>query len=210
MKKLMILLSLAACFFFLNSCTSEISLTLNKNGSVSVGYYGAAGKGFMGLLKNSAGAKNDDVMFDAKAITKELEKSGFKDVNVICKNKNDISVQMTDTQKKSEYFTSGLVKVTNNKLKITLSPAGLKKFYESTDSQTAAYLDMLLSPVFNDDSMTETEYLDLVSSFYGKEVSDEIKNTEILLTITNPDGKKSKHTVKMIKLLTLNESLQLE
>lgn len=210
MKKLFFAFSLLI-IFLLTGCTSEISFILNKDGSVTTGFYGAAGKGFTELLKSTTGSKDNNAsLFDAKAISKELEKSGFKKVMVICKNKNDIAIDVTDEKKKSEFFTSGLLTVKNNKLSVNLSGDILKKYYESTDEQSAAYLDMLLSPVFSGDTMTESEYLELVSSFYGKAVADEVKNTSIVIEIKNPDGKTTKHTVKMTKLLTLNESLQLE
>ena len=212
MKKLCLLLG-TALLLFITGCTSSITLTLNKNGSVTAEFSGTPGKGFKELLKasvDSKDAENKEVVFDTKAIKKELEKGGFTDVKASSQTGTDIYIKMTDPSRKSEYFTSGLVNVKKNKLKVVLSPANLKKFYESTDEQTVSYLDMLLSPVFNSDTMSEKEYIELVSSFYGKDVASEIEQSSVSLTIVNPDGKKSTHKIKMSRLLTLNETLQLE
>lgn len=213
MKKIFYVFIMAVSFFVLNSCTTDIFVSLESNGNVYIEFYGEAGANIMELLNEgnqSIKAEEGVIKFDPKVIKDGLTKSGFSNVLVTSQKGNDIFIKMTDKEKKSEYFSSGLLKVENKKIKVLLSPDTLKKFYETSDEETKSYLDMLLSPVFNDDSMTEKEYLETLSSFYGKDVAKEIQDCDISVKIKNPDGKEKKHTIKLTKILTLNESFQLE
>ena len=115
---------------------------------------------------------------------------------------------MTDKDGKSALFTSGVISIENNKLNACLSPKELVAFYNSTDSQTTMFLDMLLSPVLNDELMTEEEYLELLASFYGEDIAQEIKEGIFRITLKNPDGTQTVQSIKFTKLLTLDEVLR--
>ena len=134
--------------------------------------------------------------------------NGFSNVKAVSKTGTDLTVSMTDKNGKSALFTSGVVSVQDGKLSATLSPQNLKKFYDSTDSQTVQFLDMLLSPVFNDEQMSQEEYIEVLASFYGEEIAEEIKTSSFRITLKNADGTKSVQTINFTKLLTLDEVLR--
>ena len=190
-------------------CTSEIELELNKNGSVDVKFNGIAGNAFVALINAGLGTDaSDKVIFNTKDIEYEMAGNGFSNTKAVSNNGTDLSVTMTDKNGKSALFTSGVVSAKDDKLSATLSPQSLKKFYDSADSQTVMFLDMLLSPVFNDEIMTQEEYLEVLASFYGDEIADEIKDSSFRITLKNADGTKTVQTINFAKLLTLNEVIR--
>lgn len=209
MKKICFAFALIAGIF-MTSCTTDITLELNKDGSVSAEFKGAAGEGFAKLIKAATGAKDGQVIFYTNNIEYELSKSGLSDVKAVSKTGVDLKVSMKDKSKKSVFFNSDLIRIENNKLKLKLSPSTLKSYYDESDEQIKMYLDMLLSPVFMDEEISESEYLDFVGSIYGKEVSKELESSLVNIVIKNPDGSSKKHIISMSQLLTLSETILLE
>lgn len=210
MKKKIIFITLALITLLFSGCTTQIDLELKSDGSVVASFSGTTGKGFEKLIRKTQKLKEGQQIFDTKEIKQELTASGLSSVTAVSKTGTDLTLSMVDKKRNSNFFTSGLVTLKNNRLTINLNPSTLVKFYNLSDPQIVLYLDMLLCPVFNEEEMTAEEYEQIVSSFYGKDVAKEIKETQVLLTIKNPDGSKAKHTISLIELLTLNKSLQLE
>lgn len=206
-----ILFAAAVCVFAafsFASCTSEISLEFKKDGTVDVVFNGSAGKAFAAMIRSAAGLSGDassNVIFDTKDIEYEMSSNGFSNVKAVSKTGTDLSVSMTDKNGKSALFSSGVVKVENKKLSAVLTPEKLVDFYSKADSQTVQFMDMLLAPVFNDEKMSEEEYLEVLASFYGEEIAEEMRDADFRITLKNPDGTKLTQTIKITKLLTLDE-----
>lgn len=195
------------------SCTSEISLELKKDGSVDVQFSGVAGTAFATMINSVSGMSGNGsatgtVIFDTKEIEYEMSSNGFSQVKAVSKKGADLTVTMTDKNGKSALFTSGVVSIKDGKLNASLSPQSLVKFYKAADSQTVMFLDMLLAPIFNDEVMTQEEYLEVLASFYGDEIADEMKNSSFRITLKNPDGTKTIQNIGFTKLLTLNEVIR--
>ena len=134
--------------------------------------------------------------------------NGFSNVKAVSKKGSDLTVTMTDKNGKSALFTSGVVSVQDKKLQAALTPQTLVKFYKSADAQTVMFLDMLLAPIFNDEKMTQEEYVELLAAFYGEEIAEEIKNSSFRITLKNSDGSQTIQSIKFTKLLTLDEVLR--
>lgn len=204
-----ILSACAGLALLCTACTSEITLELKKDNSVDVEFSGAAGTAFATLIGAASGMTgSDSVIFDTKEIEYEMGSNGFSKVKAVSKKGSDLTVSMTDKNGKSALFSSGVVSVENGKITASLSPQSLVKFYESADSQTIMFLDMLLAPVFNNEEMSQEEYLEVLASFYGEEIAAEMKASKFKITLKNPDGSQTIQTVPFVKLLTLNEVLR--
>ena len=202
-----------ALMVFCAGCTSEITLELKKDGSVDVEFSGVAGTAFATMINSVSGMSGNgaaagSVIFDTKEIEYEMSSNGFSQVKASSKKGSDLTVTMTDKNGKSALFTSGVVSVKDGKLNASLSPQSLVKFYKAADSQTVMFLDMLLAPIFNDEVMTQEEYLEVLASFYGDEIADEMKNSSFRITLKNPDGTKTIQNIGFTKLLTLNEVIR--
>jgi len=204
-----------------SSCTSELTLELKKDGSVQASFTGLAGQAFAALsglgggvsetgagdAAGDASVAGNSVIFNTAEIEYEMAGNGFSEVKAASKNGSDISVKACDKNAKSVLFTSGIVSVQDGKLMAQLSPQKLMSFYEGADSQTVMFLDMLLSPVFNQEVMSEEEYIETLQAFYGQEIADEIQAAKFKITLINTDGSQTVQNVSLPKLLTLNETL---
>ena len=214
-RTLKLIFAVAALLVLCAGCTSEITLELKKDGSVDVEFLGSAGNAFAALIQSASGMTLSDatsssasVTFDTKEIEYEMGSNGFSKVKAVSKKGTDLTVSMTDKNKKSAMFSSGIVSVENGKLNAQLSPQTLVKFYNSADSQTVQFLDMLLSPIFNDEQMSQEEYLEVIEAFYGEDIAEEMKASKFRITLKNPDGSQTVQTVPFVKLLTLDEVLR--
>ena len=211
-RNLKLIFAAAALFVLFASCTSEITLELKKDGSVEVEFFGTAGNAFATLIKSAVGmsetADSGSVIFDTKEIEYEMGTNGFSNIKAVSKKGTDLTVSMTDKNRKSALFTSGVVSIENGKLSASLSPQNLVKFYKSADSQTVMFLDMLLAPVFNDEKMSQEEYSEVLEAFYGEEIAKEMKDSRFRITLKNPDGTQTVQSIPFIKILTLDEIIR--
>lgn len=194
------------CAVFFAGCTADVKLELKQNGDVDVRFQGSAGAAFTKMIQASTGTGVE--IYDTKEIEKELSKSGFSKVKVTS-NKADITVSMTENTAKSFLFTSGILTKTTTDLSTQINPKTLAAFYTTADEQIAMILDLLLAPVFNDETMSEEEYLETLASFYGDGIASELKESVVKLTLVNAQGKKATQTIPLTKLLCLAESISL-
>lgn len=211
MKKISGLFSLLFVLFLM-SCTASADLSVNSDGSLGVKFDTSFGKGFESLLKNATGAKdNQDVFFaDSREISQDLAKSNFTNINVSSNKENSsLSVTAKAPSGKTPLFESGLVKIVNQKIIVSISPKALQDYYNKSDEQTQMFMDLLMAPVFTGEEMTDTEYILLIGSVYGKSVADELKNSSFKLTLKNPDGTKGEYNLPLVKLLTMDEAVVL-
>ena len=216
MKKNIFTIAALTLIIMLTGCTSEITLELKKDGQVDISFSGSAGTAFATLINAAAGnstaadkSSASSVIFDTKEIEYEMSSNGFTKVKAASKNGSDLTVSMTDKNRKSALFTSGVASVKDGRLTAVLSPQNLVKFYKTADSQTVMFLDMLLAPIFNDEKMSEEEYLEVLASFYGEEIADEMKKSNFRITLKNPDGTQTIKSISFVKLLTLDEVIYL-
>lgn len=210
MKKQNLFFVLIATILFFTSCTTQITLKVNGDGSISTQVYGMLGKEFENLIRTSQNLSEAEPIFDIQMIKNQLDDSGYSNILVNSRNGNDITIKTTDSIRDSIFFNSGIIALKNNRMIINLNRKNLQKFYEMLDEDFSIYLDLLLSPVFADEQMSQDEYVQTVSSFYGKSIANELKKADVNLIILNADGTSAKHKISLVELLTLNKSLQLE
>lgn len=203
-KKNYLKLTLVFLTVFLTSCTTEISLKLNKDNSVSIMLSAGAGEAFTKMLMNTTG---DNGAIDEKQVTYELAKAGFTDVVVKVSGKSDVKISMTDKNCSSYLFKSGMLEAKNGKLFLEITRQTLKDFYDSADEQTLNVLDLFLAPVFNDEEMIEKEYLEMVGTFYGESASKEIGGSMVVINIEDSFGDKSNFVLPLSKILSSENSI---
>ncbi len=208
-------LTLAFCTIFI-SCDSDISLELLPNAdgstSLSVSFSGSCGDAFKEMLLAASGASASGAdgsggleLFDSTEISTQLENAGFSSIAVSAKGVK-LSISMKDAECKTYLFTSGLLEQSAKKLKLHLSQSKLKAFYTSSDEQIQMLLDLFLAPVFNDESMSTSEYLELVGAVYGEAAQKEVTASTIHLSVKNADGTISRKNILLAEVLCGKES----
>lgn len=193
--KIVIFLSLS---IFLFSCDAKVNL-ISDGTTIYVQFNTIAEKGFEKLL-NSLNSENQNYI-DTDEIISSLEKSGYKNVKADLKNNKELSVSLEDFDK--ILLSTQILKMEDGFIKEDFSADTLKKFYNSSDEQILQFLDLLLAPVFNDEKMTTSKYLEIIASFYGQELSDELKESKLIISSQN-STKKTKHTYQLVDLLCGN------
>ena len=189
-SKPLFILSILTLFL---SCTTEVTLTVKADDSVDIHFEGGAGAAFTKMISSAAGA-DSDMLIDEDAVSYELAKAGFSAVKVNQKKGGAVFISMNDKKQKSYIFTSGIVKSEKGKLTAAISRKSLEDFYTSADEQTRMTLDLFLAPVFNDEEMSEAEYLEMVASFYGEGAAKEVGESIVKINLISKDG--SRQTLK--------------
>lgn len=190
----------AVCVFFAG-CTSEITVDVQKSGAVNICVFGEAGDAFARMILSSTGGEENTVL-DSKEIGDELVKSGFTNVDVKSKSSRDLTVKISDEKQSSFLFTSGLLKSEKDSVNLELSRKNLEAFYDSADDQIVQILDLFLAPIFNDEEMSEEEYIETINSVYGKSCGKEIAESKVKITINQWDGKQEVFQIPVSRLLT--------
>ena len=98
---------------------------------------------------------------------------------------------------------------TNNSFSINLSPATLQSFYANADEQIISILDILISPAFYGEEISEEEYIETIASLYGNDVATEMDKSTIFITLKNKNGKVVKKSLPLKTFLTLKQSIKI-
>jgi hypothetical protein len=155
------------------------------------------------LGRNAYGFEIDRTFYNrakSEMLNFETEQSDFFDeLNVKAEQKGGaVLISMSDLKQSSYVFSSGIVKVEKGRLSAAITRKSLEDFYKSADEQTRMTLDLLLAPVFNDEVMSEAEYLEMLASFYGQAAADEVSQSFVKINLISKDASKgaSKQTLR--------------
>ena len=194
--------------FLFFSCSAEIVFEVKKDGNVKISYDGDLSGDFLQFLINQNGKNTEldlgnieNTELDAEVLTESLKNSGFENVQILSGKLKNILITMEDKSQKSVLFYSKLLKMQNGSLSVDFSYENLRNFYENADEQLQSDLDLLLAPVFNDEKMTETEYLETIATFYGEKMASELAESFISLIVVNIDGKQQVQKISIPKIL---------
>ena len=210
-----LIFSVLFCLCF-SSCKVFISLTQNQNGDVKVLFSGIPEEAFVNTIKSfleveSSSVESNNAIIDTKEIKDFLLSSGFFDVEVSNKIGAAVDIKMTIPKDKTFIFDSHLLEEdeANNSFSINLSPATLQTFYANADEQIISILDILISPAFYGEEISEEEYIETIASLYGNDVAAEMNKSEIYITLKNKSGKTLKKSLPLKTLLTLKQSIKI-
>lgn len=194
--------------FLFFSCSAEIVFEVKKDGNVKISYDGDLSGDFLQFLINQNGKNTEldlgnieNAELDVEVLTESLKNSGFENVQILSGKLKNILITMEDKSQKSVLFYSKLLKMQNGSLSVDFSYENLRNFYENADEQLQSDLDLLLAPVFNDEKMTETEYLEIIATFYGEKMASELAESFISLIVINIDGKQQVKKISIPKIL---------
>lgn len=205
MKKISLIIFSLIASLLLSSCTVKVKLILQKDGAVDIDFNGGAGAAFSKMVISAAGGESSADSYNnsvnIEEIITELKLNGFTDVSGKSENISDVKIKMKDKAQKTYLFTSGILRVEKNHLIFNTDRKTLKSFYDSANEQIQMLLDLFLAPVFNDEEMSEDEYVEMLGTFYGAAAAREVKDSRIDFTIINADGTQKAVTYKMSEIM---------
>ena len=196
------------CFSFIAlSCTTEVTLSVQPDDSVQITFEGGAGDAFSKMISSAAGVSsgvNETNVIDTEAVSFELAKAGFSNVKIDQKKNGLVLISMADKKCSSYIFKSGIIKSEKGSLTAAITRKSLEDFYNSADEQTRMTLDLFLAPVFNNETMSEAEYLEMLASFYGKEAANEVAASFIKINLISKDGSRQNIRYPMAQIMCGN------
>ena len=205
---------LISTLFLFASCTTEVTLTLQEDNSLDIHFEGGAGAAFAKMINSAAGVNasaseggvsdNGNLFIDKDSVAYELAKAGFSNVKVNQKKDGTVSILMSDKKQTSYLFTSKIIKVADGRLTSAITRKSLEDFYTAADEQTSMILDLFLAPVFNNEEMSEEEYLEMVGAFYGEAAADEVRNSFVRINLISRDGSKENLRIPLAQLMCGN------
>ena len=126
-----ILILIFLSFIFI-SCTTEVTLAVQPDNSVTIKFDGGAGEAFTKMISSAAGLGGDtENLIDTDSVSFELAKAGFSDVKISQKKGGSVSITMSDKKQSSYIFTSGIAKCEKGKLSSVITRKSLEDFYTS-------------------------------------------------------------------------------
>jgi hypothetical protein len=201
MYKLFLLISFAFSLLFV-SCSAKISGIIHENGSADVSIRAALEPKTAALLQ-SFSANPEAPLIDAASIGTSAEaapgvnSAQFKNINPIT-IEGTIKIDQIDdflltTESSIDTYRFVKYNQTANEgsltinLDLTKGPDIISLF----SPDVTAYLEAIMAPIATGEVLTVSEYLELVTSVYGSNVSAEIKNALVNIDFTVPGTIKS-------------------
>lgn len=189
--------SLVLCIFILSGCKTDVTVLIHDDGSSDITINCGSGKAFSKLILTASGQEDLLNVADIKA---DLENEGFTNVSVKSEGNLEYTIHMTDKNRTSYLFNSGILSVTH----INPSAENLLTFYNSVDEQIQAIFDIFLAPVITGEEMSANQYISLISMIYGKDAGDELKNSYVNVTICDDRNNKNSVSYLMADILCGN------
>ena len=214
-KKILFSLFLIFCSVNFFSCKIFVSFSQMQNDDIAVEFSGIPEEAFIKTIKSFLAnnseevAANNNFIIDTTQIKDFLISSGFLDVQVSNQLGSNVDIKMTVPKDKTFIFDSKLVFSNSSTFGIELSPKTLQAFYANADEQIISILDILLSPAFYGEEISEPEYIETIAALYGNNVAAEMDNSTIFITLKNKNGKVVKKSLPLKTLLTLKQSIKI-
>lgn len=203
------------CNIIFTGCPINVEIAENKDGTFDWNFETTSGKEINNFIFSIEGISDNSKtksIFDTTEIQNSLLNLGLKNVNVISKKKSEqeetLFIKFKSSDEQFKFLKA--IKNSNNKLtkvELTLSKEILQEIITNQNSIIQKYADLLMAPCFTNEIMDNKEYFELLSSFYGNKLAQELTSGNVTITIKNSDSKNAKENIEisLIDILTLQE-----
>ena len=200
------------CLF--TSCSPVLKVAVAPNGDISYSVESSVAPIIEETVRSFTGAGEDLPLFNETQILQALNTAGLEQVSVKTPSNSSlvISAKIDRVESKPAVTTnlgSGIVcedmvpqiagaigychsnQAGQRKLALTISPNVLQQIMAIMPLETVEYLDLLSAPILTGETMSASEYIDLISVIYGDSVAKELKNAAIKILVTVPSSVQS-------------------
>jgi hypothetical protein len=222
------MLFLFLCFSVFSSCTARIDGSLAADSSASFSVNMSLQSGMSALIQrlSLAGGTQGSVL-DGPAIAASMSQApGISSVSFRNTSASAIEGQIRISgiseflDARSGFITFEQTR-TGGRCVININIDNGPVILEFLSSELSDYLSALMAPIATGEEMTKTEYLELVSSFYNRVISDEIASSRIRASIEFPaaitgirggtfSGRRANFDIPLLDLLVLETPLVYE
>lgn len=197
-----------------SGCTPTLEIAASADGSYHVSYSVSLGKELTNTI--SSAQRTSSFVFDVKEIETQFSQSGITNISVRSPNASTLAIStLLSKNINNIFYNAGIISQsrTSNQTTMTVSFStdSIRKVYDEMPQTTRAYIDLFMAPVFVGDTMSKSEYVELVSMVYGQSLADEILNANLSLVLTSPDKKiRKQFVIPLVDLLLLTETKSYE
>lgn len=211
MKRIFFCAFILFSLFFV-SCSPKISIQPKTDNQIFISFSTNFSNKGTKALKEIIGAVGDSEnsekveLLSSKELKLILENIGLQNVISSVSKENSINGSGYLQNINSNFFNKiGILNLTNSSITFSLTPSKIQQFYDSLDEEGQGYLDLLMIPCLTGETSTVTEYQELLSSIYGKELADEIINGKMYINLISPDGSETnKIQINLGEVFTLS------
>jgi len=126
-------------------------------------------------------------IFDKAEITKSLTAAGFKINSLDFPGTAGIALSLTVPELDGLLNKSVSVAKADKRMNLVISRESIKTAIAAMPASTGDYLDLLMAPVFTDETLSQAEYEDTIASAYGKTIVAELRKSFFTLTVKCPN-----------------------
>ena len=186
------------------SCLPQISIKVGQNDEATILFSTGFSQATAKTLQAATGGDENTPLFNKNDILLVLDSAGAINTDATLPSPTEISTKGTLPQLSNHPLaTTGLIKKTEKSLTLTLGPKQILAFYELLNDDAKSYLDLMMVPALIGETMSVSDYRDLLASMYGPSFADEIVNGKLTIALSSPDGRKTlKKTVNLGEILT--------
>lgn len=184
MKKLFYFSLIFILIFTAFSCSPSLAVSLKNDDSADIQIVISNTESFFSNFSAFMDFSEDN-FYDKKILSSNLQSLGFSNINLETGKNADLKLfaQLKNISNLEEEnpLSSAFVK-TENSFEIQINPEKMLSVLEAIPEMTD-YLDLLMAPVYTDEELSESEYLELFASVYGESFAKDFENTNLLLQI---------------------------
>ncbi|MDR2964921.1 MAG: hypothetical protein LBU88_04015 [Treponema sp.] len=230
MKRLFFI-CLFSTLLFSFSCSARINGSLSADGSASISINASLGTRITTLIRTiaAAGGQTGGGVLDGEVITRSM--SGAPGItSASFRNTSPSAIEGTVRISQIGDFLSGTGSggfvvfeqgSSGGRCVININRTNGPGIIKLLSPDIDMILNALMAPIVTEDTMTKTEYLEIIEVFYSKAISDEIASSRIRASIDFPgtitsvrggtySGRRAEFDIALVDLLVLENPVNLE
>ncbi len=170
----------------LSSCAPAARVTLARDGSGTATFSGTLGPAAAEAFTRATGGTGGQPAFDPALVREGLGRAGIAAEQVATGSGSSLFMKLSIPDVTA--LPGGIISrpASGNGIVVTFSRESVNGLVDLMPPETRDALDLLMAPVFTDESLSAAEYEDVLGSAYGKTLRDELRASSLLLSVTCP------------------------
>lgn len=128
----------------------------------------------------------DAGLFDRAKITASLEKAGFTVDQVEFPKQSSLSIRASVAGLDGLFAGAVSYAPGGKKLTVTITREALNAAADSLSPDMRDYVELLMAPAFTGETLSESEYLDVIRAAYGNTLAGELEKSRCALSVECP------------------------
>ena len=192
-KAFSVFIAFSSIFFItlIFSCTPSVFIDVDESLKADVKIQNICSQELNSIAKSFGVVDENKSMIDETSVKSELEKNGLSGVSIKVENFADFTASMkcNSIANVDEKFGNTIQFEKKNgktQLRFELTSKMLLDFVQSTEGLNEI-MELLMAPIYTQEQISPEEYLEVLSSFYGKQSSEKFASSDLKIKISVPE-----------------------